>query len=169
MRRAWSPWCNQDRYICLSNSKGADLQALGQRAADRYPRTLAAWIYGYIAGELPPASADPEPDLTWLMQRVAQDAETAVRLISLTCVEALKQRPSVLLSESSAAAYLQSIEEIDPELVGLKPTFLSRILQCVLDAWISIANLRAIADLIELHKEKTAEELIQEIIAVRER
>jgi type III secretory pathway component EscV len=133
----------------------------------RYPRTLAAWIYGYITGELPPASATPEPDLAWLAQRVAQDAEIAVQLISLTCVEALKQRPSVLLSESSAPAYLQSIEQIEPELVGLQPTFLFRILHCVLDAWISIANLRAIADLIKLHKEKTAEELIQEIIAAR--
>lgn len=133
----------------------------------RYPHSLIQRIHGYFVGEVPKYDRTLEPILTWIIHQSTENQNRVARFLAFTCVEAVKQTPSVLFGKNSAERYLGMIAELAPSISKLRPEDLSRCLRAVLDARISIADVQTIAALIDRHKEKSTEALSQEIISAR--
>jgi flagellar biosynthesis component FlhA len=128
----------------------------------RFPNELLTWLCAFLDNELPRFVENEDRLSNWLARH---DRTSIASLISLTCVEALKRRCSVLFSEGAAMAYLQMLQQKGPEFPGLDLAYLQRTLKPVLNAWISIADAPTIGTALASFGNRPAAEVSQEIIS----
>lgn len=115
----------------------------------RYAEDLPQSVYYYVNGLPTGPSISQDSLLSWLTALSIQQSETAktdlVEFFSLTCLEILKSKPSVLLSAVGVEAYRAELVEAAKDAKLPDAEWLRPVLAQTLDMKISIADRRTAA------------------------
>ena len=164
-----------DEYPIL---EGRFLRVIVNGELCRYSAELLQRVHSYVTGVPIDPGTDPKKILALLKGLMAQRAEIAesslAEFLSLACIEAIKREPSVLLDSAQVATYLASLTDASgdafSEMKNWPPaeTWLRTVLSKVLSLRISIADKRAVVELLRegITKEASPEDVAEDLIAV---
>ncbi|MEO5995660.1 MAG: FHIPEP family type III secretion protein, partial [Chitinophagaceae bacterium] len=142
----------------------------------QYPDELLTWTYAYVTESLA-NSATKLPDILEWLETICQAGQEApcypllVEFFSLTCREAIRSQPEMVLGLPQAEAYralLPPAEESElAKTVNWPPPaeWLLRVMKIVLNLGISLADIPKVANKIRETMESSPEDAAESLIA----
>ena len=138
-----------------------------------YPNVLLQLVHSYVVGTAIDPTMGPKQLgewLTGLSQNGTAGHKTIGEFLSLTCLEIVSRQPARVLSQEHAVAYAASLPapaEPDPSISWPPdPTWLYRVLQAVLDLRISIADKKAVTEIVfhDLKTGRSQQDTIEDLV-----
>jgi len=139
----------------------------------RYSDALLRGVHSYVTERLPDPEAVPVKLVSWLNELAIVRNDRTVEFLATTCVEAVKQRPCVLLGLPHAEAYAASLRELvelsesSGNAWSPDPAELLEILRQVLNLRISLADRSTVAGVLQkaVASDRTPNDIVEDLIA----